>query len=97
MIHPTWCTSKHLNGRPVHETQIGADLELSHDLAYAVYLQQVHGDVAEVNLIRHDRDETILTRLTPLEAGILRDLLGEGLAMLAVEVGRPAVAHILRS
>lgn len=86
--HPTWCKGTHPDEWPVHEAQIGADLELSHDLAYIVMLQQVHGSPAEVLLIRHDRETTAVTRLSIVEAGILRDLLGEGLGLLAAEVGR---------
>lgn len=91
MTHPDWCARKHDTAWPVHQLQIGADLQLSADLAYAVYVQQVDGAPAEVNLVRHDSSPastTTITRLTPLEAGILRDLLGEGLDLLAVQVGR---------
>lgn len=92
--HPRWCdvqrcTSLHHPGAlVVHENQIGVDLELSADLAYAVYLQQVEGAPAEINLMRKDRLATTLTRLTPLEAGILRDALTEALTELAAQVGR---------
>ncbi|WP_327008535.1 hypothetical protein OHA72_15540 [Dactylosporangium sp. NBC_01737] len=86
--HPGWCDRRHAADWPVHGAQIGADLELSHDLAYAVLLQQVDGSPAEVNLMRHTTDETSLTRFSIVEAAILRDLLGEGLGLLALEVGR---------
>lgn len=91
MTHPDWCARKHGPAWPVHQAQIGADLQLSADLAYAVYVQQVDGAPAEVNLVRHDSSRTsstTITRLTPLEAGILRDLLTEGLDLLGVQVGR---------
>lgn len=91
MTHPDWCPRKHDAAWPVHQLQIGADLQLSADLAYAVYLQQVDGAPAEVNLVRHDRSKTgttTITRLTPLEAGILRDLLAEALDLLGAQVGR---------
>ena len=88
MTHPDWCARRHAATWPVHQAQIGADLQLSADLAYAIYLQQVDGSPAEVNVVRHDRHDTTITRLTPLEAGILRDLLGEGLDLLGAQVGR---------
>lgn len=86
--HPGWCERKHAAEWPVHEMQVGVDLELSHDLAYAVRLQQVHGAPAEVLLVQHTRGDTRVTRLTPLETSMFRELFSEALQLLAAEVGR---------
>lgn len=90
MQHPTWCDRRHPDNWPVHETQIGATLELSHELAYSIRLQRVEADdaVTEVLLVRHGAGGTSVTRLSIVEGGILRDLLIEGLDVLAAEVGR---------
>ncbi|MGI5182223.1 hypothetical protein ACQEVZ_38615 [Dactylosporangium sp. CA-152071] len=84
--HPAWCDQEH-GEMPLHSGQVGADLDLTGDLAYAVYLQQKPGEPAEVHLMRHTAEETSFTRFTILEASILRDLLGEGLGLLAREAG----------
>lgn len=86
MPHPSWCDREH-GDMPLHSGQVGADLPLSDDLAYAVYVQQVPGEPAEVHLMRHTDEETSFTRFSILEASILRDLLGEGLGLLAREAG----------
>jgi hypothetical protein len=88
VVHPTWCAQLHAADWPVHETQIGADLELSDGLAYAVYLQQAEDKPAEVQLMRHTDEETSLVGFSIVEATILRDLLTEGLTLLAQEVNR---------
>lgn len=86
--HPGWCDQKHPDNPLVHEGQVGADLELSHELAYGVRLQQVADSPTEVNLLRSTIDSATLTRLTLLEAGILRDLLDEALQLVAAELDR---------
>lgn len=85
--HPAWCDREHGEMTSLHSGQIGADLELTEGLAYAVYLQQQPGNPAEVQLLRHTPDETAVTGFSILEASILRDLLGEGLGQLAREAG----------
>jgi hypothetical protein len=84
--HPSWCDQEH-GDMPLHSGQVGADIDLTEGLAYAVYLQQEPGKPAEVQLMRHTDEETSFTRLSVLEASILRDLLGEGLGLLAREAG----------
>lgn len=78
--HPAWCDREHVG-------QVGADLDLTEDLAYAVYLQQQDGEPAEVQLMRHTSDETAFTNFSLLEASILRDLFGEALGLVAREAG----------
>lgn len=86
--HPGWCDRDRGHGDlPAHIAQVGADLELSDSLAYIVELFQPYDRPAEVHLTRHTPDETIQTRLSILEAAILRDLLGEGLGLIAREAG----------
>lgn len=81
--HPAWCSRKHKADWPVHERQVGGDLELSSDLAYGVSLQHVEGDAStQVLFMAHTPEETALTRLSIVEAGILRDLLSEALELV---------------
>lgn len=87
MPHPSWCDREHGEVSTLHSGQVGADLDLTSDLAYAVYLQQMPGDPAEVHLMRHTSEETSFTALSILEASVLRDLLGEGLGLIAREAG----------
>jgi hypothetical protein len=87
ITHPGWCPKQHPAG-PAHELQIGADLELTGELAYGVHLYQVGDDTPVVHLMRRTPDQTALTELSILQTSILRDLLGEGLEALAREVGR---------
>lgn len=86
MTHPTWCDRRH-GDVPVHGGQVGGDLELTGELSYGVFLDQLDGEPAAVLLMRHTPDETSFTRLSILEASILRDLFGEGLGLLAREAG----------
>lgn len=87
MPHPAWCDREHGEVISLHSGQVGADLELSEDLSYAVYLQQEPGRPATVVLLRHTQKETTVTGFSIVEASILRDLLGEGLGLLAREAG----------
>jgi hypothetical protein len=84
--HPSWCDQEH-GVSPLHSGQVGADLELTEDLSYAVYLQQEPGQPAEVHLMRHDPEETSFTRFSLFEASVMRDLFGEALGLLAREAG----------
>lgn len=84
--HPPWCDQAH-GYVPAHSGQIGDDIELTSELAFAVYVARAAGRPAEVQLLRHAPDETSLTSFTPLQAGILRDLLAEALGVLAREAG----------
>lgn len=84
--HPSWCAREH-GMLAVHSGQVGADIELTSDLAYAIYLYQSPDEPAEVHLMRHTEDETSLTPFSILEAAILRDLIGEGLGLIAREAG----------
>src|SRR5258707_632071 len=86
--HPAWCDQQHAAEWPVHSVQVGADLDLTGELSYAVLLWQQGDTPTEVHLIRHTDDETTLTRLSLLESAILRDLVSEGLALVGQEVGR---------
>ena len=87
--HPAWCDQLHMpEDADGHGAQIGADLELTSGLSYGVFVFQHGTEPAEVHLMRHTDEETSFTRLSILEASILRDLLGEGLGLLAREVGR---------
>ncbi len=85
MPHPTWCDRGH-GEVLLHSAQVGVDLELTEDLAYAVFVQQIPGEPAEVHLMRHTDEETAFTRFSILEASILRDLLSKGLGLVAAEV-----------
>lgn len=84
--HPSWCAREH-GDLPAHSAQVGADIELTGELAYAVLLSQLPDQPTEVQLLRHTPDETSLTGFSLLEAAILRDLLGEGLGLVAREAG----------
>ena len=86
MPHPVWCDREH-GAVSVHSAQVGADLEVTEDLSYAVYVDQQDGEPATVSLMRHTPDETALTSFSILEASILRDLLGEALGRIAREAG----------
>lgn len=87
MPHPQWCDRAHGEVISLHSAQVGADLELTDDLTYAVYLQQEPGEPATVVLLRHTEEETAVTGFSILEASILRDLLGDGLGLIAREAG----------
>lgn len=84
--HPSWCDQAH-GEIPVHGAQVGADLELSSELTYGVFLSQAEGEPTEVQLMRHAARETSLAPFSLLEVGILRDLLGEALGLVAREAG----------
>lgn len=86
MPHPAWCDREH-GEMPLHSGQVGVDLDLSESLSYAIYLQQQPGEPATVQLLQHTPDETTVTGFSILEASVLRDLLGEGLGLLAREAG----------
>lgn len=86
--HPSWCDRQHADDWPAHSAQVGADLELTNGLRYAVLLFRQGNKPTEVHLIRHTDEETSLTLLSLVEASILRDLLTEGLGLVATEVGR---------
>lgn len=87
VTHPAWCDRQHSDEWPAHTAQVGADLELSEDLSYAVLLFQQGVEPAQLHLLRHTPDETTVTCLSILEGSILRDLLGEGLGLVAREAG----------
>lgn len=86
-VHPAWCDREHADDFPAHGAQVGADLELTDGLSYAVYLFQQGDEPAELHLMRHTPDETAVTGLSIVEGAILRDLLGEGLGLIAREAG----------
>lgn len=85
--HPAWCDRQHTPQWTTHSAQIGADLEVSTGVSYAILLWQTGDEPAEVQLMRHTPDETEVTGFSILEASILRDLLAEGLGLLAREAG----------
>lgn len=85
MTHPSWCDQAH-GTVPTHSAKVGADIDLTGELSYAVYLDQVDGEPAQIMLLRHASDETSLVGFSLLEASILSDLIREGLGL----VGRAA-------
>lgn len=85
--HPDWCDRTHVDSS-AHSGQIGADLEITGGLSYAVYVARNGGEPAEVQLLEHTTKNTTLTGFSIVQASILRDLLTEALSVLAEEVGR---------
>jgi hypothetical protein len=81
--HPSWCDRKHRRGVWVHERKVGVDLELNAGVAFGVGLQHVDlgESPTEVMFMEAAAKETSLTRLSLVEAAILRDLLSEALAL----------------
>ncbi|WP_433612478.1 hypothetical protein ACQP2P_01450 [Dactylosporangium sp. CA-139114] len=65
----------------MHEAQPGPALELSHDLAYTVLVQQVADSPTQVILARHEGHRVTVTRLSIVEAAILQNLLSEALQL----------------
>lgn len=81
--HPSWCDRQHAQEWTAHTVEVGAPLELARGLTYQVVLFQQGDEPTQVHLFRHSDDETALVSLSLLEAGILRDLLAEGLQLVA--------------
>jgi hypothetical protein len=86
--HPAWCEGMEpLEGHTAHLAQVGADIELSAEHVMLVDLMQVQGQPTTVGIGNHTPDETSVTRLSLLQAAILRDLLSEALGLVAREAG----------
>lgn len=84
--HPAWCDQTH-GDMPVHSGQVGDDIDLTAELAWGVFLFQQGDQATEVQLMSHAPDETSFTKFSIVQAAILRDLIGEGLGLVAREAG----------
>jgi hypothetical protein len=78
--HPAWCDRQHPDTFVVHSREIG-ELSLTDTLDIELQLVQVADAAAEVQIFTHRPDETAVTGLTLDQAGILRDLLTDALAL----------------
>jgi hypothetical protein len=86
VLHPRWCDEAHGESFP-HSGQVGADIDLTAELAIGVFLFQSGGEPAVVNLMSHTPDETSFTKYSLLQAAALRDLISEALGLVAREAG----------
>ncbi|MET7399153.1 hypothetical protein ABZS66_37295 [Dactylosporangium sp. NPDC005572] len=86
--HPGWCALQHGDDIPVHDAQVGATIDLTSSLSLGVFVHQVYEQPPTLLLFRRSGVESTLTGLSLLEAAILRDLISEGLGLIAREVGR---------
>lgn len=82
-VHPAWCDKRH-GDRPIHERKVGVDLEVRlAGVAFGVALQHVEGgESTQVLFMTHTPEETALTKLSIVEAAMLRDLLSEALGLV---------------
>ncbi|MER7273855.1 hypothetical protein ABT369_05340 [Dactylosporangium sp. NPDC000244] len=86
--HPSWCDGTEPTIPPsAHLGQVGADIELSAEHVMFVDLMQVEDRPTTIGIGNHTPDETSVTRLSLVQAAILRDLLSEALGLVAREAG----------